>query len=692
MDETIRKNSLFSVNQLLRQIACLAIIFILFTLPVDAVEEDSSSGMKELLLKDIDELSEIIIQEYISLASKTPQKVWETPAAAYVITATDISRSAATNIPDLLRMVPGLFVGNADSSTWLVSSRGLANEYCVDLLVLIDGRQVNYLNWGGVFWSIQDYPLEDIERIEIIRGPGGTLWGTNSGNGVINVITKHAKYSQGGLISGVAGTDLYKSVFRYGGKISENAFYRVYGAYKDVDSNNTVDGKDFVDDWSLGHAGFRIDWELSEQDALTFQGDARKDDVWVSWPNVYIPPELYQVKNRYEKDKKNLDFLVQWDHAYDDGSRMKWLTYYDYFSLDHDIVVNVNYHTFKTDFEYQFTPFPNHDFIVGSGYRLVSDDIHNGFCTYDPLHSNDQTFTAFFQDNFTIVEDKLRLLYGSQFQYSDYSDFDYQPSVKLIYTPYEQYTLWASIARSAQHYYKGHSDEEFFMYTLDYPYQGSMIPMLLQLQNGDRLKSESILSFELGQRLQASRKLSFDLSAFYTLIDDYATIDGDYSNPTLYTNPIMYYIVDGYSHNNITGETYGVELAANAQITDYWKLTTSYSALEIQLHRKNNSNDLLFYFLEDSSPHHQIKINSYFDITRDVKLDASYYWIDEINNWRIPQHGRLDIRLGWKPSDNFEISVVGTNLLDDQTHEANGWYTKYSEVERGVYAKLTYRF
>ncbi len=692
MYESIRKNSLFSVNQLLRQIACLAILFMLFTLPVDAVEEDASSGLKELLLKDIDELGDIIVQEYISLASKRPEKVWETPAAAYVITATDISRSAATNIPDLLRMVPGLFVGNADSSTWIVGTRGLANEYAVDLLVLIDGRQVNNYIWGGIFWNVQDYPLEDIERIEIIRGPGGTLWGTNSGNGVINIITKHARDTQGGLLSGIVGTDLYKGTFRYGGKMGDDAFYRLYGTYKDVDSFNDVDGSHSVDDWSLAKAGFRIDWQFSQQDELTFQGDAFQDDVWFNWhtPN-YLPSELYPVKERYEKDKKGFDLQVQWDHTFEDGSKMKWLSYYDYFSLENDFLAYWKYQTLKTDFQYQFDPFPNHEFIVGSGYRLVSDEVEPDlWCEFEPPSANDQTFTAFIQDNYTIIEEKLNLSLGTQLQYSDYSGFDYQPSVKLTYTPTKMYTLWAAITRSAQHYYRG-ENEESYTNLADY-FPGSNIPMLMRLSYEGHAGSENILSFEIGQRLQANKNLSIELNTFYNMIKDNMTVDPDFEHPILFNDPIIHYIVDSYVGNNIDGETYGAELALNTQITDSWKLMASYSALDIQLHRKHNSMDIFSYSLEDASPHHQFKINSYFDLTKDIQFDASYYWIDEINNWRIPTHGRLDLRLGWKPTDKLEVSVVGKNLLNDQTHEATGIYTKYTEAERGVYGKLTYRF
>ncbi len=680
-------------NKRLLQTSVFVLLICCFTLPLTAAEESSDERLRSMLETDIDELGDIIVQEYISLASKRPEKVWETPAAAYVITATDISRSAATNIPDLLRMVPGMFVGNTDSSTWIVGARGLANEYGIDTLVLLDGRQVNFLSWGSVLWSIQDYPLEDIERIEIIRGPGGTLWGTNSGNGVINIITKHTKNTQGGLLSGIAGTDLYKGVFRHGGKMGEDAFYRVYGTYKDVDSFKDGNGNNSVDDWSYGKAGFRIDWQPSDQNELTFQGTAYQDNAWFTHfsPGVREEP-FFPVKNRYIKDKEGLDLLVQWDHAFDDESKMKWLTYYDYFNLDNDYVVNLNYHTFKTDFEYQFNPFPDHEFIIGSGYRLVSDDVKNGALHYEPPSANDQTFTAFIQDDYTIIEDKLKLSLGSQFQYSDYSDFDYQPSAKLVYTPYEQYTVWTSVTRSANHYYRVMNENSFIFYALDFPYGSGTIPMLASFCDEGHANSENKLTFEIGQRLQATRYLSFEFSAFYNILEDHLTADTNWDQPVFFADPIPHLIVFAFPGNNIDGETYGVELAANANITDSWKLMASYSALDIQLHLKNNSNDFVWYFLEDSSPHHQFKINSYLDITKDVKLDASYYFVDEINNWGIPPHGRLDVRLGWEPSKQLEISLVGTNLLDSQTHEANGMYTAYTEVERGVYGKLTYRF
>ncbi|RJP29961.1 MAG: hypothetical protein C4527_10815 [Candidatus Omnitrophota bacterium] len=692
MSISIQQDNFFREEMLVR----MSLFILIFSLlPFSCLAQDSKEELEEI---DLEKLADMSLEElakveiWVTTVSKKPEKLWEAASAVYVITQEDIRRSAATTIPDLLRMVPGLFVGNVDSSTWIVGSRGLANEYCVDVLVLIDGRQVNYLNWGGTFWSVQDYPFEDIERIEIIRGPGGTLWGTNSGNGVINIITKHAKDTQGGLLSGIAGTDLYKGIFRYGGKMGEDAFYRVYGIYKDVDSFHEVDGKDSIDEWSFGKAGFRIDWQPSEQDDVILQGDLFQDDVWVSWPTVYIPPAFYQVKNRYEKDKMGGDLMVQWDRTFDDGAKMKWLTYYDYFSLAHDIVINMNYHVLKTDLQYQFNPFSDHEIIVGSGYRLVSDDIENGYVEYIPQHANDQTFTVYFQDNYKIIEDKLRLSLGAQIQYSDYSDFDYQPTVKLVYTPYEKYTIWASITRAAQHYYRGHKEDVFTIYSLDVPYETGTIPEIVRLSHEGDVDSESVLSFEIGQRLQATRNLSFDLSIFYTIIKDYISADPDWNHPVLFSDPILHYMVYAPPGNNIDGETYGAELAMNAQITDFWKLMASYSALDIQLHRVRNSTDIMFYPLEDSSPHHQIKVQSNLDISKDVKLDAAYYFVDEISNWEIPPHGRLDVRLGWEPTERLEVSIVGTNLLDDQTHEANGMYTAYTEVERGVYAKLTYRF
>ena len=681
----------------LRILQFVIISILCFPVVLSFAQEDKhidEKGLEEFLQLEPGELKRIPVYDVsITTASKRPQKLWETAAAAYVISSTEIRRSAAATIPDLLRMVPGLFVGNADSSTWIIGSRGLAAEYALELLVLIDGRQVNDLAWGGMYWNIQDYPLEDIERIEIIRGPGGTLWGTNSGNGVINIITKHAKDTQGGLLSAVAGTDLYKSVFRYGGKMGDDAYYRIYGAYKDVDSFKTTIGNESVDDWSLGNAGFRIDWTPSEQDEFTFQGNAYQDDVWFTWfgPELVLP-DFFPIKDRYEKDKKGIDFQVQWNRTLEDGSKIKWQAYYDYFILDNDFASEFNYHDFKTDVQYLFTPFSNHEFIVGSGYQLIVEDIDDRLMVYNRDHANNQIGSAFIQDNYTILEDLLKLSLGVQIQYSDYSEFDYQPSAKLVYTPTENYTFWASITRAAQHYFRIHNESEWIMYSLYAPYQNGMIPMLLQLMYSDRLKSESILSFELGQRLQATNNLSFDLSVFYTMLDDHITADVDFNNPTFNLDPIPHYLVDVHGGNNIRGETYGAELAMTAQITDFWKLMASYSALDIQLHHKNNSNDFFFYSLEDGSPHHQIKLQSYLNISKNVKLDAFYYFIDEISLWAVPSHGRLDLRLDWEPNDRWEVSIVGTNLLDNQTHEANGMYTRYTEVERGVYGKVTYRF
>ncbi len=692
--DRIKRLGFYCLQKQILVTGCILFSLVLLSSPILAVsqEDDSAkSDLADLLAKTPAELADISVVFYT--ASKKEENLWETPAAAYVISATNIRRSTVNSIPDLLRMVPGLFVGSVDASTWVVGSRGFGKEYTFKLLVMIDGRSVYNPEWGGVYWNIQDYPLEDIERIEIIRGPGGTLWGTNAGNGVINIVTKHAKDTQGGLISGTVGTNEFGGNVRYGGKLGEEAYYRVYGKYKDVNDFNDVLGNDDIGDWSLEKTGFRIDWEPSSEDHFTFQGDAFQDNVLFSWELPGLEPPFIPTQTiGLIKDKKGADILFRWNKEFEDLSDMTLQVYYDYFELDNDFISYFKYHILDLDYQYSFTYFSSHDTIIGLRYRLTADDIQNKFLEFIPDHKNFQTFSTFIHDTYTIVDDRLKLTLGSQFEHNDYTGFEYQPNAKLIYTPNEKYTTWISISRAVETFNRVVNDSSWPVGGSQMPFDSTMIPLIIDFIEKGTADSGNVISFEIGQRIQATSRLSFDLSAFYNRLDDQLTLEVLWDDPLFLSAPIPHFMVSGEAGNKMDGEIYGAELSAIAQITDSWKVFSSYSALDIQLHPDPDSTDIMFKYFEEKSPHHQFKLQSYIDLPWDLELDTSFSFIDNISGWNIPSYGRLDVRLGWKPNKNLEASIVAYNLLDDQHPEARGDYTINTEPERGVFAKLTYRF
>ncbi|MFH1741373.1 MAG: TonB-dependent receptor [bacterium] len=702
-----RRKSLMDVQRLHRTVL-VGLLLLLFcfcsngSFAEDLTQSSDDIDLEEIADLDLEELSALDV--VVTSVSKKEEKLSQAASAIYVITKEDIRRSGATSIPELLRMVPGLFVANMNANIWIVSSRGFGSEFSNKLLILVDGRSVYNQVFSGVFWEAQNYLLEDIDRIEVIRGPGATLWGANAVNGVINIITKHAKDTQGVLTTGTVGTNASGTSFRYGGAIDENVFYRVYGMYKDIDDFKDASDKDAFDDWSFQQGGFRMDWGITAEDDLTFQGDFYEGDSNESaeFPSVVFTPGLgyRHPAALLNADTKGGDLLFRWKKRFSDTSDMELQTYFEHFERKQDLVVDAQYEVFDLDYQHRFSPFSQNEIIWGLGYRRHTDDFARGlYFEFEPDERALDLFSAFIQDSHVIIEDLLKFTFGSKFEYNDFTHLEYQPSARLLFTPHPRYTTWASVSRAVRT--PSRADHHLVGLNLfnqpnpmdPNPSNPTFPPYYVDGRGDDDFESETLLGFEIGQRVQVSNALSFDLALFYNEYDGLRSYEPQYRELRFMAGPPSYIKIPVIAANKMDGETYGAELSSNVRITDYWEVSASYSALDIQLHLDPTSGDPVNEEQEGQSPEQQFKIRSYLDLPWDLEFDVSLYAVNSLPAWDIPGYERVDVRLGWKPSETLEACIGGYNLLDDRHPEGRGEFIGVAtEVDRGVYGKLVFRF
>ena len=622
----------------------------------------------------------------VTSVSRRSEKLSSAPAAIHVITGDEIRRVGATSIPEALRLSPGLAVARVDSHNWAVASRGFNDQFANKLLVLMDGRSSYTPLFSGVYWDVQDTMLEDIDRIEVVRGPGATLWGANAVNGVISVVTRSARDTQGTLVSTGGGTE--ESAFaagRYGGQLSDHGFYRVYGKYAGHDSSVLPDGSGANDRWQMGRGGFRYDWEPPQRDRLTVQGDVYGGqlDQTVSQP-VATPPFVRLVDQPVSLWGGNV--LARWTRTFSPDSELNVQTFYDVTRREASYLDETR-HTFDLDIQHRFGLGRRNEFIWGAGYRLSHDELRDSYFTgFDPLSRTMQSVSAFVQDDLTLVRERLRFIFGSKFEHSEFTGFEYQPSGRLVWTPSEHQTIWGSVSRAVRTPSRAEND-----ILLSGVQAGT--PSFFTALGNSAFRSEELTAFEVGWRMQPHRRVSLDVATFYNLYDGLRTSEtfSVAPDPNLPGSPLRATsLVDNKSY----GETYGVELAATWQPADWWRLSAAYTFLNLEIHRRHSSNDGTGEADEGKSPHHQVVLRSSWDLPGRVQFDLTGRYVDNLRELGVSSYVSLDARVAWAPTKHWEISVVGQNLLDDRHSEFAPSIipTQRTEVQRGVYGKVTFRF
>jgi iron complex outermembrane receptor protein len=633
---------------------------------------------------------EELINIQVTSVSKKETDLFTSPAAIYVITQEDIRRSGMNSIPELLRMVPGLDVAQIDANHWAISSRGFNDQYADKLLVLIDGRNIYAPVTAGIFWNVQDVPLEDIERIEVIRGPGATLWGANAVNGVINIITKSAKDTQGGLVTVTYGTeDQPSTTVQYGGQLATNLFYRAYVTYFNRDNFVDSTGKATADAWDSIRGGFRMDWEPSAENNFTLQGDYYSLNAGETIDDTTLTPPFANRDNFVDHDSGG-NVLGRWTHNFSDTSQLSLQLYYDH-SEQGDAPIVIKNDTYDFDLQHRFVLGARQDIVWGAGYRYLTEETSPSFfATLTPSGDREQLFSTFIQDDITVVENRLHLIIGSKLEHNDITGFEVEPSGRLAWTPTEKQTVWAAVSRAV----RTPSDLEQDIRQNNSASQPppSPFPVLVSVFGNPNLQSEELTAYELGYRIKPVERLSFDVTAFYNVYERLITpVQGV---PFFEAAPIPHMVVPLTFQNSQRGETYGTELLGEWRVTDNWRLIASYSLLQMHVHPNNPGASV-----NDISPQNQFQLRSYLNLPHHVELDGAVYYVDQIapisgfSGMPIPAYVRVDLGVTWRPTKSLEIGIYGQNLADGNHAEFTSYKTTVlTEIPRSVMGRVTWRF
>jgi iron complex outermembrane recepter protein len=614
------------------------------------------------LASDVGALKEVPFEELFNLeittVSKRPERLVDVPSAIQVITSEEIRRSGATSLPEALRLAPNLQVAQVNSSTWAISARGFNATTANKLLVLIDGRSVYTPLFSGVFWDVQNVMLEDIDRIEVISGPGATLWGANAVNGVINVITKSARDTQGVLLSGGGGSHLRGfGNARYGGKVGQDVYFRLHGMGFDRDDTKLRSGRDADSSWFIGQGGFRADWLPSNGEKVMLLGNFYGGDIGQTAPGDVTV------------DGQNL--LGRWTHPLAGDSEISLQLYWDrtHRRITGSIAEVLN--TYDLEFQHRLPLGERNKLIWGGGYRLMHDEVSNAAAlAFLPGKRDLHLFSGFVQDEITLLREQLFLTIGSKFEHNDYSGFEFQPSVRLAWMPVTDQTIWAAVSRAVRS--PSRIDTEVFA--------PSTPPFLLQ-GGGDRFDSETVISYELGYRTELAQRLGLSISTFFNDYDDIRSVE------PIAGAPGQFIIL-----NRLRAKTYGVELSATWQPLEWWRLRGGYTYFRKEIHL-GDSGDINRGRGEGNDPHHQFLVQSMINLPADLEFDSVLRYVDNLNQRGplVPSYVSLDLRLGWQPTPNWEFAVVGQNLLDKRHAEFGAPATR-QEIPRSVYGKVTWKF
>lgn len=593
----------------------------------------------------------------VTSVSKSPEKLSEVASAIQVVTADDIRRSGATSIPEALRQTTNLEVAQIDSRQWAITSRGFNNLFANKMLVLIDGRTVYTPLFAGVYWDVQDTLMEDLDRIEVISGPGATQWGANAVNGVINIISKSAKETQGGLLVAGAGTELQNFTgLRYGGELAPGLYYRIYGKFFSRDSTVRPNGLIGDDAWRVGQGGFRLDWEAAAGNALTLQSDlytgaatrAGPDDTRMSGGNV----------------------TGRWTHTFAENSDLQLQAYYDhtYRNIPGSFIQALD--TYDIDFQHRFPLGRAHDIVWGFGFREVDDDIVNTPANaFLPPQVTRIWSNLFLQDKIVLVEDRLKLTAGTKIEHNDYTGLEFEPSVRLAFTPDRDKTLWAAVSRAVRTPSRVDSDL----------YSPATPPY--NIAGGPNVVSEKLIAYEFGYRVQLDPQLVISIATYYNDYNDLRSLEP--LNPPRAFPALLSSGLRGYSE--------GVELTADWQVTSWWRLHAGWTELRVGSEPQPGSPDRGTARSIAMDPNFQGSLRSQWDWTAQWETDAALRYVGPIANQQLPGYTELDLRFGWHPTPAWEFSLVGQNLLHDHHPEFNSPLSR-REIQRSLYGKATWRF
>jgi iron complex outermembrane receptor protein len=636
-------------------------------------DQANSEPLKQLSLAELGNIE-------VTTASKEPEKISKTPAAIFVLTQDDIRRSGATSIPEVLRLVPGVEVARISSNQWSVNIRGLGSGFSKSVLVLIDGRSVYTPLYAGVYWDVQNVLLEDVERIEVIRGPGGTIWGSNAVNGVINIITKNAKDTGGTYAStSVGNVEQNQSGVRYGGAHGNNLNYRAYAMGFGQSPEFHAGGGNY-DAWQLGQAGFRTDSQLTDLDTLTVQGDLYKGNVGQQVAIAsYSPPGQLNINGTQDVSGGNL--LGRWRRDLNSTSDVQVQAYYDRtYRLGPQLGETRN--TFDIDLIHHLVLKQRNEVIWGLGARWSPSDFIQTVANLNflPHHEDDNIYSAFVQDQIAILQNKLWLTVGSKFEHNIFTGWENEPSARLLWTPTSHQTIWGAVTRAVRTPSRIDEDMQLTGLAQVTP------PVFACICDNRQVVSETLLGYEAGYRKLVTSSLYVDVAAFHNKYNDLVSY-GDESISTVVSPPPPYTLISLRAINGVMGSTNGGEISPDWKVTHWMDLKATYSYVSLNFEDKpthTKTSQVSSY--EGSSPHNEATAQMLFHLPKGLEFDPTYRYVGALPALAVNPYQTADVRLGWRFTREFELSVTGQNLVQPRHAEFGPVL-----IERSAYAQITWR-
>lgn len=684
----------------------LSPVCLLLSLCLPPAFAGAATATSEVPVRDLLEIPlEELLDMEVTTVLRRADPLSKAPAAVHVITQDDLRRSGATTLPEALRLAPGVQVARVHAHQWAVSARGFNDVFANKLLVMTDRRTVYTPLFSGVFWDMQHVLLEDVDRIEVIRGPGASLWGANAVNGIINILTKDARDTQGTLVSAAAGNhDRFLGAIRHGGKIADDTFFRVYFQHHDHDALPTAEAASPVaaggsDAWRHTQGGFRVDRHFSDVSLLTVQGDAFSGSLDESY--VRLPPEspFTPFVDDGTVDTLGGNVAARITRSLEHEADLTIQSYFEATRRDGPIF-REDRRTFDVDLQHRLPLLDRHLITWGGGYRVSGDEVENTFdVALTPSSKALQLFSFFVQDEIEAIEDRLVLTLGTKVEHNDFTGIEVQPGGRLSWMPRDRQTVWGAISRAVRTPSRGEHDIRLNQQPV-YPegaFGPGSPPTVTSLLGSSDFESEELLAYEIGYRFQPRRWLSFDLATFYNDYENLRSLEP--GRPQFGADPSH---IPLFAGNEIEGETYGLELGAHwTVVPNLWRLYGSYSLLRMHLRKSGASGDPgSAEQIEGSNPEHQWLLHSSFDFPHDWQWDTWFRFVDRLPAQNVDRYLEMDMRLAWRPfgarreGGELEVALVGRNLINRRHREfaPSLIQNQQAEIPRSFYAKVSWNY
>lgn len=662
---------LFSTRHTALPGTALALALLGIAAPVAA--QTTADALKRLSLEEMLNLE-------VATVSRSPQRMADIPAAVHVITRDDIRRAGVATLPEALRLAPGVQVARIDGGRYSIGIRGFADRLARSMLVMIDGRAVYSSLFAGTYWEVQDMLLEDVDRIEVIRGPGGTLWGANAVNGIINIVTHHTRDTQGTVVRGAIGGELRGlAAARFGGSTGDAFSYRVYGKTTGHDAQLHADGADYDEFRSL-QMGARTDW-TSGSHAVTVQGDAYRSRLGQR-VTEFTDTFPFSRTSARQSPLAGGNLLARWTRTTGRGGSVQLQAYYDRTSRD-ERPVSETRDTVDVDFQ-QTRTVARHALVWGLGYRRSSDRIRTAApAAFTPQRRSDNLFSTFLQDDITLIANRLRAVAGVKLEHNGYTGAEVQPSARLIWHVSPRDTLVGSVTRAVRT--PSRVETDYTTMSVANP----AVPSFVRLLPNPDFRAEELIAYELGYRTQASPNAYLTFSGFFNQLDH--MLSTEFLPSVVETTPAPSRLILPVTfRNGIEGQSHGFEVTGDVRPVPWWRWTGHYSHARVQVSKKAGSADASQERrYENLVPRHQAYLHSAVDLPGGVEFDWTLRYVSRLPFGPVPAYATSDVRIAWLATPDLELSVVGENLHQSAHLEWTG--TPGIRVQRTAFVNLVWR-